>query len=270
MSARDTYPHGVPCWVETVTGDSKAARRFYAGLFGWEFAGSGQPSGDPPEEYFVARLDGHDVAGIAPLPGGIEPPAPAWYTHVAVDDVAAATARARDAGADVLLADYDARPAGRLSVLSDPSDAVFGLWQGASRAGAARVNEPSAWAMSLLSTPDPERAEAFYADLFGWRAEAFDAGADGQVWLWRLPGYLGGEPQQPVPRDVVAAMTISEAGSARWDVDFWVTDADLAASAAPELGGTVVAAPFETGGFRRTVLADPRGAPLSVSQLLLG
>jgi uncharacterized protein len=72
-----------------------------------------------------------------------------------------------------------------------------------------------------------------------------------------------------VPRDVVAAMTVAEGNAGRWDVDFWIDDAAAAAGAAPELGGSVIEPPFEAGGFRRTVLADPRGAPFSASQLLL-
>ena len=31
----DTYPAGVPCWVETLQPDLAAAMRFYAGVFGW-------------------------------------------------------------------------------------------------------------------------------------------------------------------------------------------------------------------------------------------
>lgn len=268
MSERTSYPHGVPCWVETLTDDPEAAQHFYGGLFGWTFAGSGRLSGDPPAEYFVARLDGADVAGIAPLPGGVEPPPAAWYTHVAVDDLAETTARAREAGAEILLEDWDASPAGRLAVLTDPSGALLCLWQGHSRPGAARVNEASAWAMSLLSAPDPDAAASFYGAVFGWEAEPFDAGEDTPFWLLRRPGYVGGEPEQPVPRDVVAAMTAADGPQGRWDVDFWIADAQAAAAAAPGLGGTVVAEPIERGGFRRTVLADPRGAPFSASQLL--
>ena len=76
----------------------------------------------------------------------------------------------------------------------------------------------------------PIAAQAFYGELFGWRAESFDAGPGQEVWLWRLPGYVGGEPRQPVPRDVVAVMmrTDPSAGGPppSWSVDFWIADAD--------------------------------------------
>jgi predicted enzyme related to lactoylglutathione lyase len=52
---------------------------------------------------------------------------------------------------------------------------------------------------------------------------------------------------------------------AHWSVDFWVTNADALAARAPELGGRVVAAPFDAGPMRQAVLADPAGAAFSVT-----
>jgi predicted enzyme related to lactoylglutathione lyase len=85
--------------------------------------------------------------------------------------------------------------------------------------------------------------------------------------LLRLPGYVGGEPAQPVPRDVVAVL--AEAGDgdapAHWMVGFWVHDADALAAQAPELGGSVLAAPSDAMPMRQAVLADPAGAVFSVT-----
>src|SRR5215204_5138217 len=103
------------------------------------------------------------------------------------------------------------------------------------------MNEPGAWAMSQLSTPDPEGAKAFNGTVFGWETEPFGS----EVMMWRLPRYLGGEPEQPVPRDVVAVMSSGE-GQATWSVDFWIDDADAAAQTATRLHGAVVAGPFDT------------------------
>ena len=75
---------------------------------------------------------------------------------------------------------------------------------------------------------------------------------------------MGGEPQQPVPRDVVAVMTAAD-GQANWSVDFWTKDADATAETAKQLGGSVVAGPFDTPVGRTAVLADPEGAVFSVS-----
>ncbi len=264
MSLREQYPAGVPCFVETLTPDLDAALRFYAGVFGWTFAGPGQMPGDPPGAYFVARVDGDDVAGIGSAPAGARVPF-GWSTHVAVERADDAAARAMDAGGTVVVDPFDVPPAGRLAVIADPAGATFCTWEAGARSGARRVNEPSAWAMSILRTPDPAGAEAFYGKLFGWRAERF--GTDGGLWVWRLSGYVGGEPAQPVPRDVVAAMMADETQPAGWGVDFWVTDADAAVAPAAGLGGRVLVEPFAELLFRRAVLAAPDGTTFSVSQL---
>jgi uncharacterized protein len=264
MSRRDEYPAGVPCFVETLTPDLDAALRFYGGVFGWTFDGPGPMAGGLDGGYFVARVEGDDVAGIGSAPTGEPVP---WSTHVAVESADDAAAEAVAAGGAVVLEPFDVPPAGRLAVLADPAGATFCAWQAGARMGAQRVNEPSAWAMSLLRTPDPAAAEAFYGELFGWRAEALHP--DGGLWLFRRPGYVGGEEGQPVPRDVVAAMMADDTRPSGWDVDFWVADTDAAVAPAAGLGGRVVAEPFTDAIFRRAVLGAPDGTTFTVSQLQL-
>ena len=265
MSERNDYPSGVPCWVDTLAPDPEAAMRFYEQLFGWEFEGPGQTPGDPPGQYFVARLRGRDVAGVGSMADAST--GSAWSTYISVTSVDEVVARATAAGAVLLAGPIRASPAGRLAVLADPAGAVFGVWEAEDRQGAQLVNEFSAWAMSALQTSDLDGAKAFYGEVFGWQAQPFDMGGlEGT--LWRLPGYLGGEPHQPVPRDVVAVMVpLGGEGQAQWSVDFWIDDADAAAAKAPELGGSVLAPVHDTGGFRQAVLADPHGAVFSVSTL---
>jgi predicted enzyme related to lactoylglutathione lyase len=247
MSERSGYEPGVPCWVDTWQDEGAAG--FYTKLFGWEAARGG--------DYSMFRLRGRDVAGL----GGeaIEPAA--WTTYIWVDDLDAAVARVTDAGGNVLREPFESLDGGRIAIAADPDGAVFGLWQLGEHRGAELVNEPGAWAMSVLSSPDPERAKAFYAAVFGWEADAF-----GPATLFRLPGYVGGEPSQPVPRDVIAVMT--EGGPARWTPGFWVHDADAAAAKAGELGGAVLAPPSDDGVGRTAVLADPAGAVFSISKVI--
>jgi len=262
MSERDTYSPGVPCWVDTLQPDLETALGFYTQVFGWDFGEPGPLATNPEQPYHVARLRGRDVAGVGALPPGGQA---IWSTYVAVDSADAAAQRAADAGGRVLASPFDAAPAGRMAVLADPSDAAFCVWQAGARQGAQLVNEPGAWAMSVLHTDDPEAAKSFYAALFGWETEPFGD----QVTLWRLPGYVGGEPEQPVPRDVVAGMApLPPDAPPHWSVDFWIADADAAAAQAEQLGGRVIAAPQDAGPFRSTALADPHGAVFSASQLL--
>ena len=271
MSERDDYPPGVPCWVEALQPDPRAAVDFYGSLFGWEFDGPGPMDGGLPGEYFVAQLKGRDVAGIGSLPELRTPPTGSWNTYVRVDSADEAAERATAAGGSLLAGPLDAPPAGRLAVLLDPTGAAFCVWEADARTGAQLINEPGTWAMSSLHTPDPERANEFYGALFGWRPEPFGP-PDGAVTLWRLPGYVGGEPQQPVPRDVVAVMTPTgdEAPDVppHWNVNFWVQDANAIVERAAGLGGRIIAPVFDTPGFRNAVVADPQWAVFSISQLI--
>jgi predicted enzyme related to lactoylglutathione lyase len=132
----------------------------------------------------------------------------------------------------------------------------------------------------------PEGSKRFYGAVFGWDTLTFDAGGR-ELTMWGLPGYVGGVPGQPVPPDVVAAMAsitgegfpvVGQAGlqpllaravediAPHWSVNFWVPDADAVVAKAAELGGRVVVPPYDAPGFRATVVADPRGAALTVGQ----
>jgi predicted enzyme related to lactoylglutathione lyase len=274
MSMRDEYPMGVPCWVETLQPDPRAALDFYGPLLGWEFTGSGPMPGGLPGEYCVARVDGRAVAGIGALPDLGGPPNGVWNTHVRVDGADAAVDRATSAGATLVLGPLDASGEGRPAVLVDPTGAAFSVWEACGRAGAQLVNEPRAWAMSSLHTPDPAAATAFYGAVFGWQSEAIAPGAP--VMLFRLPDYVGGEPGRPIPRDVVGVMTATEAGPdgpavpAHWNVNLQVDDTDAVAAHAADLGGTVLVAPMDTPGMRSAVLLDPQGAAFSISQVTSG
>lgn len=256
MSERSSYPHGVPNWVTCLAADLDEATAFYRRVFGWTFE---QDSG-----YALARLRGKEVAGIGPAAeAGADVP-PAWITEVRVDDVDEAARRAERTGGRVLAGPMDLSPASVLVVLADPSGAVLCATQPVGRQGAELVNEPSAWSMSALTVPDLGAVEEFYGEVFGWRREAYGGSS-----LWRLPGYVGGEPSQPVPRDVVA-VGVEAPGAARWDVDFWIADVEAAVAAAAAAGGAVLSPPSEVPGlpFRSATLADPGGAAFSVSQLL--
>jgi len=137
------------------------------------------------------------------------------------------------------------------------------------------VNEAGAWSWRQLFTRDPEGAKAFYGAVFGWDTQAFGEG-DGAVTMWRVPGFVGGEPEQPVLRDVVAgmaAMTPDQfpAGTLpHWRIDFWVDDVDATVARATELGGRPVVPAYDTPISRQAVLADPQGAVFSVSRVTVG
>jgi uncharacterized protein len=291
MSERDGYQHAVPCWVDTWQPDADAAVAFYKDVFGWE-AEDTMPDGVPGKHY-MCRLRGRDVAAVASRPEGAPPlmrgrtddarardsatrnrseerPVWGWTTYVWVEDAEAIVPRVIEAGGSVLKDLFESLDGGRIALVADPAGAALGIWQPGEHKGAQLVNEPSAWSMSRLSTDDPDGAKRFYAGVFGWDAESFALG-DAEMTLWKVPGYVGGEPQQPGSREVIATMgPAGENGEAppHWGVDFWIADVDAAVDRAAERGARIVTGPYEIPGvgMRRADLVDPQGANLSLTQ----
>lgn len=181
---------------------------------------------------------------------------------------------ATTAGASLMLAPLAAGSAGRWAVLVDPTGAAFGVWEAGDREGAQLVNQPGTWAMSSLHTPDPAAAAAFYGAVFAWEAEPI--APEAPITLFRRAGYIGGEPGQPIPRDVVAVMTATEpepngpSVPPHWNVNLHVGDSDATAARAADLGGRILMEPMDTPGFRSAVLLDPLGGAFSVSHIVTG
>ena len=185
MLERPEYPPGVPCWVDTAQPDPEAAVQFYGGLFGWEF--EDQMPSDAPGNYFMARLHGLDVAAIGSHPNEA-PGTPVWNTYIAVDNADDAATKIANAGGSTLAEPFDIFDAGRMGIFSDPSGAVFSVWQAKQHIGAQLVNEPGTWNFSDLNTRDVEGTKAFYGAVFGWVAGELEGGGAEFTFL-RLPGY---------------------------------------------------------------------------------
>jgi uncharacterized protein len=269
MSERDGYEHGVPCFVAGVFPDPAAAASFYADLFGWETEDL-MPD-DHPGSYYVCRLRGRDVAAIVSQHGAPAPPEPVWTTLIWVDSADEAAAKAKAAGGTVIAEPFDSPGGGRQAVLADPAGAVFSVWEARERRGAQLVNEPGAWSMSGLNSTDPETAKRFYTEVCGWGTKTFDMGG-AELVMWTVPGYVGGEPHQPVPRDVVAVMAPpareDDAPAPHWSVDFWVADVDAACTKVTQYGGEVTSGPSDVPntGLRQAAVVDPWGARLTLTQ----
>jgi predicted enzyme related to lactoylglutathione lyase len=275
MSERDQYPAGVPCWVDTLQPQPAAALDFYGPLLGWEFATPEPMPGGMSGRYYVAHVEGRSVAGIGTLPDLGGPPTAFWNTYVGVDNVAETVERAEAGGGTVLMGPLKGLRSGRFAALADPTRAAICISELDAQPSAQLVNQPGTWAMSSLHTTDGPSAIAFYEAVFGWQAEIIGS-PEAALALLRLPGYVGGEPEQPIERDVVAVMappSDPSAGSVippHWNVNLQVADADAIAQHAGSLGGTVIMPPTDAPGFRSAVLTDPQGAAFSISQPIAG
>jgi uncharacterized protein len=265
---REGFPAGVPCWVDTAQRDRDRALAFYGDVFGWSFDNR---MGSGPEAYDVAHLGGRDVAAIWSGPDA--PDAPAWTTYVGVDSADEAASKVQRAGGTLTIAPQR-DDAGTMAAFADPAGAPFRVWEPGIHRGAQLVNEPGTWNWSILHTPDPGGAAAFYGAVFGWEVDL----ADDAPSLVRLPGYADflerfdpdlrrRHAEHGAPEgfsDAVAWMVADEA-PARWSVTFAVADADVVARIAEQGGGTVVAPPYTTEWTRQAELADPAGAAFEIS-----
>jgi uncharacterized protein len=279
MPERDGYIPGVPCWVDASEPDPQAATEFYGELFGWDFEDVMPP--DAPGRYFTARLRGLDVAAVGSIPEGA-PPMAMWNTYIWVDSADETASKVRDAGGTVVMEPFDIFDSGRMAVFADPEGATFSVWQAKEHKGARLVNEHGSLNFNGLNTRDVDGAKAFYGSVFGWTTLALPGGAE----MWTLPGYGdylerdnpglrkltadAGAPEEFV--DVVASINAIPDDQTdtppHWSVTFGVEDADAIAAKAAELGGKVIAAPFDAPWVRMTVIADPQGATLIASKFV--
>lgn len=183
MGERTSYTHGTFSWVENVTTDQEGAKAFYAAVLGWDYEDT--PAGDGIY-YTMAKLHGKRVAAIAPqqqdeIAQGIPPH---WNNYVTVDDVDAISARVDELGGNLAVPPFDVMESvGRMAVLIDSVGAPLSLWQPKDNIGAELVNAPGAFCWNDLGTSDPEAAQRFYGELFGWAFE--DVGAPG-VRYWTI------------------------------------------------------------------------------------
>jgi uncharacterized protein len=278
MPERDGYIPGVPCWVDTSQPDPQAALPFYRDLFGWEFENV-MPEGSG-RQYFIGRIRRGDVAAIGSIPEGA-PTMATWNTYVWVDSADETADRVRRAGGAVVMEPFDVMNAGRMAVLADTEGATFNVWQAMDHKGATVVNEHGSLNFNGLVTRNPEGAEAFYGAVFGWKTLVLPGSL-----MWTLPGYGDHlEARNPGLRqqmaqmgapegfiDVVATLNpIADDDSetpAHWSVTFAADNADAAAARASELGGEVVAGPFDAPWTRLAVIKDPQGAIFIAGQFV--
>jgi hypothetical protein len=112
-----------------------------------------------------------------------------------------------------------------------------------------------------LATTDQAAAKAFYAQIFGWSARDFPIGPSDFYTMFELQG-----------RSAAAACTLRSDALARgvpphWNLYVAVENADATAARAAELGGKILAPPFDVfDAGRMAVLQDPTGAAFSLWQ----
>jgi predicted enzyme related to lactoylglutathione lyase len=235
--------------VTLLVQDMETAQRFYGELFGWRF--TDPPQALPPGRYAPALLDGREVAGFALRPAGRRTPSH-WTTYLASDDVDATAEQIRHCGGTVGVGPLDARTSGRLAVASDPSGAVFGIWQETDPDAVRAHGVPGAPVWADLVTYAADRITPFYRRVFGHESRADTAGGPEDLTL-----YLAGVPVASV-RGLGSALPHGR--GAHWTTYFEAADVDRATQQVSALGGSVLTAAQDGPRGRVAEVTDPEGA----------
>lgn len=274
MQVVTQYPDGLFNWVDLMTTDIEGAKTFYSALFGWETVDTPIDMGQMPPDmqaqdassaetsygfYSMFKLDGKNVAGGGQMPPDMQAQGipSAWTSYVKHDNADAVAEKISAAGGSVIMPPMDVMEEGRMLNATDPTGAVFGVWQPKNHIGAELVNIPNTLTWNELHTRDVAAAKAFYSQVFGWQSESDDTGY--VTWL------NGGRRQ-------AGMMEMDENWDpnipANWSVYFVVEDVDSAAAKVQALGGNIIMPPMAAGEVGKfAVVQDPQGATFSIIQL---
>jgi predicted enzyme related to lactoylglutathione lyase len=114
--------------VELGTTDIGKAKSFYQSLFDWQLKDEEMGGGMTYTMISVGEGTGGGMMKH-PVPGAPS----AWLPYVLVDNITAATAKAKSLGATVLRDVTEVMGAGSFSIIIDPTGAALGLWQPAGK-----------------------------------------------------------------------------------------------------------------------------------------
>ena len=110
--------------VELSTTDLGKAKSFYQSLFDWQLKDEDMGGG---MSYTMISVGEGTGGGMMKQ---MVPGAPsAWLAYVLVDDIQAATAKAKSLGATIMRDVMEVMDAGWLSIIIDPTGACLGLWK---------------------------------------------------------------------------------------------------------------------------------------------
>lgn len=250
MANIDKHPAGSFCWVELATTDQKSAKTFYTSLFGW--AVEDNPMG-PDDFYSMFKLSGRDTGAAYSMrkeqrAQGVPPH---WMVYIAVENADKSVAKAAQAGGTVLSPAFDVMDAGRMGVIQDPTGAIFSLWEPKKSHGIT-IGGDNSFCWADLSTPNPERASKFYAELLGWQLMKDEKDSSGYIHIKNGESFIGGIPP---------AEHRNPNSPPHWLIYFQVADVQTATAKAGQLGGKVLmpARQMENVGTW-SIVSDPQGA----------
>jgi predicted enzyme related to lactoylglutathione lyase len=118
---------GALCWTELTTTDTKAAEKFYTGLFGWTPKHS---AAGAPMEYTEFSVNGQPSIGMMAKPAEMPAHIPSyWMPYFQVANCDASSAKVKELGGSIMVGPQDIPNTGRFAIASDPQRAMFAVFQ---------------------------------------------------------------------------------------------------------------------------------------------
>jgi predicted enzyme related to lactoylglutathione lyase len=245
-------PNAAFHWVGLASSDPARACRFYSDVFGWRaelrVAGELGPCtvfrhGSTDTALVYGQTREARAAGVLPH----------WTPFVSSEDLEESLRRARQLGARVLRAPFTVPGLGCAAAVRDPVGGIVALWRPVARVTDGTRGRVSAVWYELV-TSDPDRATAFYRELFGWDVVAADGARSGTIRDGLGPiGWIRGSSGR------------AHAPAGGWLPYFVVEDAESALRRADRVGGAALRPGTVDGSF---ALADPQGAEFAVVDAL--
>lgn len=254
MQESPAHTPGSFCWVEVGTTNAPEAKNFYRELFGWDYEDG---EAGPGMIYTMIKLNGKYVGGLYQLDSNMLSAGipPHWMNYISVASADDATAQATAAGGSVMKGPFDVGTAGRMSIIQDPTGAVFSTWEPKDTPGSGVYGEFGAYCWQELGTNDTQKAKDFYTTLFGWATESFPGPMEYTIFkkgnesvggMYQITPEMG-----PIPP--------------HWLTYFAVSDCDATVRKATELGGSVMKPAEDIPGVGRfAILRDPASAVFAV------
>jgi len=118
---------GEICWRELASTDLPAAMDFYSKLFGWEL----QQTKLAPMDYKEIIMGGNAIGGMMAIDEswGENPPPSNWNSYIAVENTDETIEKIKANGGSVMVPAFDAPGVGRMSIVAEPTGAVFAIIQ---------------------------------------------------------------------------------------------------------------------------------------------
>lgn len=244
-----TSRKGEIVWIDLVTNDAKASKKFLIDLLGWSFENYGP--------YDMA------LSGKKPITGIIEDQellagskTSYWVVSASVNDVVETTKKITARGGKVLSDPMEISGRGTVALVQDSQGAFFSLMHNSSGDPKASAPRNGEWMWAELWTSDIKAAVSFYTDVLAITAKPFSENEIENYFILKGDTYeFGAITKIPVKNEEPI-----------WIPILRIADPEKIAKKADELGGSILINPTEVAGNKVALIATPSGAPFLIQE----